>query len=145
MSERKRPIVTVGAVIERADGKILLVRTHKWHGRLGVPGGKVEYGETQEAALIREFREETALDIFEIRFLLAQDAIDSPEFYKPAHMILLNYSARTRETERLVLNDEAQALYWVTPSEALALDLTSFTRKLVEAFLESRARSSNSS
>ncbi|HEY4103860.1 MAG TPA: NUDIX domain-containing protein [Polyangiaceae bacterium] len=137
MSDSSRPIVTVGAIIERPDAKILLVRTHKWHGHLGVPGGKIDYGETQEAALVREIREETALSAYDVRFLLAQDAIDSPEFYKPVHMILLNYACRVLETDGLVLNDEAEAFDWLTPNEALTLDLTSFTRKLIEAFIES--------
>jgi ADP-ribose pyrophosphatase YjhB (NUDIX family) len=130
-----RPIVTVGAIIERPDGKILLVRTHKWRDRLGVPGGKIEYGETQHAALIREIREETGLSVREIRFVTVQEAIDSPEFYRPAHMLLLNYACRVDDTVSLTLNDEAEAFSWVTPREALGLDLNSFTRQLIEAWL----------
>ena len=133
MSER--PVVTVGAVIERPDGKILLVRTHKWKNSLGVPGGKIEYGETQHAALIREIREETGLHARDVRFVLVQEAIDSPEFYRPSHMVLLNYVCRVDDAEGLVLNDEAEAFSWVTPSEALAMDLNSFTRQLIEAWL----------
>ncbi|HWZ87716.1 MAG TPA: NUDIX domain-containing protein [Polyangiaceae bacterium] len=133
MSER--PIVTVGAIISRPDGKILLVRTHKWHDRLGVPGGKIEYGETQEAALAREILEETGLVIFDVRFVLVQESIDSPEFYRPAHMILLNYACRVNDTDSLTLNDEAEAFSWVTPNEALALDLNTPTRQLIEAWL----------
>ena len=136
MSER--PIATVGAVIERPDGKILLVRTHKWRNTLGVPGGKIEYGETQEAALKREILEETGLSVDDVRFVLVQEAIDSAEFHRPSHMLLLNYACRVLDTEQLVLNDEAEAFFWVRPSEALALDLNSFTRQLIEAWLEAR-------
>jgi ADP-ribose pyrophosphatase YjhB (NUDIX family) len=50
------PVTTVGALIERADGKVLLVRSHEWHGELGVPGGKVNYGERLEVALRREVK-----------------------------------------------------------------------------------------
>ncbi len=136
MSER--PIVTVGAVIERPDGKILLVRTHKWRHLLGVPGGKIESGETQEAALKREILEETALVVRDVRFVTVQESIASPEFYKPAHMLLLNYSCRVDDTAELTLNDEAEAFLWVTPSEALRLDLNTPTRQLLETWLATR-------
>ena len=133
-----KPIVTVGALIERPDGKVLLVRTHKWRDQLGVPGGKIEYGESQEAALLREIREETGLLARDVRFLLVQEAVDSPEFYRPAHMILLNYACRVDDTSTLALNDEAEGFVWVTPAEALQLDLSSFTRALVKAFIATR-------
>jgi ADP-ribose pyrophosphatase YjhB (NUDIX family) len=135
MSER--PVVTVGALIERADRKILLVRTHKWRGTLGVPGGKIERGETQTAALLREMREETGLSVRDIRFVIAQDAIDLPEFYRPSHMLLLNYSCRTDDTQ-VTLNDEAEEFLWLTPTQALALDLNAPTRTLIEVWLEQR-------
>ena len=134
-----KPIVTVGALIERPDGKVLLVRTHKWRDQLGIPGGKIEYGEAQEVALIREIREETGLIARDVRFLLVQEAVNSPEFYKPVHLILLNYACRVDDTSTLVLNDEAEGFLWVAPSEALKLDLSSFTRVLVKAFLAATA------
>jgi ADP-ribose pyrophosphatase YjhB (NUDIX family) len=133
-----RPIVTVGAIIERLDGKILLVRTRKWQNLLGVPGGKIESGETQEAALKREILEETALVIRDVQFVTVQESINSPEFYKPAHMLLLNYACRADDTAELTLNDEAEAFLWVTPSEASKLDLNTPTRQLLETWLATR-------
>jgi ADP-ribose pyrophosphatase YjhB (NUDIX family) len=132
------PIVTVGAIIERPDGKILLVRTHKWRNKLGVPGGKIEYGETQEAALAREILEETGLVIYDVRFVVVQESLDSLEFYRPSHMVLLNYACHVDATDELVLNDEAEAFFWATPNEALALDLNSPTRHLIETWLPTR-------
>ncbi len=134
---RQYPIVTVGALAENPQGEILLVRTHKWNHLLGIPGGKIELGESQHGALRREMLEETGLAIREIRFLLAQDSIDSPEFYRPAHMILLNYHCRVDSVE-VQLNDEAQAHLWVLPQEAISLDLNLPTRQLLEVFLAAR-------
>ena len=53
---RKRPVATVGALIEDDSGRFLMVRTHKWGHRWGIPGGKIERGEEAEAALRREIR-----------------------------------------------------------------------------------------
>ena len=130
-----RPVATVGAIIESPGGEILLIRTHKWRGRLGLPGGKIERGETQEQALRRELREETGLEVRDVRFLMVQDCIDSPEFYRPMHMLLLNYHCKVDGTD-VRLNDEAESYLWAAPSDALRLDLNEPTRTLILRFLE---------
>jgi ADP-ribose pyrophosphatase YjhB (NUDIX family) len=137
----ERPVVTVGAIIERSDGKLLLIRTHKWRGRWGLPGGKVERGETLEDALRRELREETGLEIDGIEFVTAQESIDSPEFHEPAHMLLMNYHSPPQASE-VRLNEEAEVSVWATPDEALALELNTPTRTLIERWLEKRLPSS---
>ena len=60
----ERPVVGVGAVIVEA-GKVLLVkrRYEPLAGRWSIPGGTLELGETLEAGVAREMREETGLDI----------------------------------------------------------------------------------
>ena len=125
-----RPVVTVGALIVDPAGRVLVVRTRKWNGAWGVPGGKIDRGEPAEAALVRELREETGLAIADIRFVAVLEAIDSPEFHKPAHMVLLNYVARSGGGP-VDLNDEAEEARWLAPDEALALPLNSFTRELI--------------
>ncbi|GAA5123580.1 NUDIX domain-containing protein [Luteolibacter yonseiensis] len=126
-----RPIATVGALVFDESNRILLVRTHKWGNRWGIPGGKIERGETSIAALEREISEETGLSLTDIRFALAQDCIDSPEFMRPEHFLLLNYTARATGTD-VVLNDEAEEFRWLSPAEALAMDLNQPTRTLIK-------------
>ena len=55
-----RAIVVSAAVIERDDAFLLTRRAADTHlgGRWEFPGGKVEHGETVEASLVREIREE---------------------------------------------------------------------------------------
>ncbi|MES2924921.1 MAG: HAD hydrolase-like protein [Verrucomicrobiota bacterium] len=125
-----RPIATVGALIHDGHGHVLMVRTHKWGDRWGIPGGKIERGESSTDALRREIREETGLDLRDIEFALVQDCIDSPEFMRPEHFILLNYVARATTTS-VTLNDEAEEFRWLTAADALDLDLNQPTRILL--------------
>jgi ADP-ribose pyrophosphatase YjhB (NUDIX family) len=125
------PIPTVGALLFEPGGEILLVKTHKWSGLYGVPGGKIEPGETLEQALRREIREETALEIDAVRLAMVQDCILHPEFHVPRHFILINFVARALGRE-VSLNDEAEEYRWVGLRESLALPLNEPTRRLVE-------------
>jgi phosphoglycolate phosphatase-like HAD superfamily hydrolase/8-oxo-dGTP pyrophosphatase MutT (NUDIX family) len=131
-----RPIATVGALIHDGNGRVLMVRTHKWGDRWGIPGGKIERGESSTAALEREILEETGLALTDIRFALVQDCIDSPEFMRPEHFLLLNYVARATTTA-VTLNDEAQEFRWLSPQDALTLDLNQPTRFLLMEVLDS--------
>lgn len=129
------PIPTVGALVEQ-EGLVLLVRTAKWRGLWGVPGGKVAWGEALEEALRREFREEVGLALSQVRFALVQEAIFSPEFYKPTHMLLFNYFARAEG--EVCPNEEILEWAWVEPEEGLAYPLNAFTRALLMRYLEER-------
>jgi phosphoglycolate phosphatase-like HAD superfamily hydrolase/ADP-ribose pyrophosphatase YjhB (NUDIX family) len=129
--ETHPPIPTVGALIYDTSGKVLMIRTHKWSNRWGIPGGKIKTNEPALDALRREVREETGLELRDIRFALVQDCIEPPEFYKKAHFLLLNYTAEATATD-VVLNDEAETYRWVTPDEAATMDLNGPTRILLD-------------
>jgi phosphoglycolate phosphatase-like HAD superfamily hydrolase/ADP-ribose pyrophosphatase YjhB (NUDIX family) len=129
--DSQRPVATVGALILDSEDQVLLVRTRKWSDRWGIPGGKIQFGERAEEALRREIREETALEIEAIEWVMVQDCIHSPEFYRDAHFLLLNYRARLSGPAKVVLNDEAQASCWVTPAAAWSMDLNQPTRVLL--------------
>ena len=67
MSRRQypdRPIVGVGAVIVD-EGKVVLIRRRyePLAGQWSLPGGAVDIGETLEAGVAREMKEETGLDV----------------------------------------------------------------------------------
>jgi 16S rRNA (cytidine1402-2'-O)-methyltransferase len=129
------PVVTVGALIFNSCGEVLMIRTHKWSDLWGIPGGKIKSGETAERALRREIKEETALDVDQIQFVLVQDCVNSPEFYRPAHFVLLNYTCVAGEGP-VSLNDEAEEFRWLGPEAALALQLNTPTRVLLDAVYE---------
>lgn len=127
----ERPLATVGALVFDDRGRGLFVRTPKWSGLWGVPGGKIDRGESIREAVVREFREETGLEITNLRWAPTLEAIDHPEFERPAHFVLLNFTARTGASD-VRLNDEADAYVWLSPLRALhELDLNRPTRELV--------------
>ena len=107
--------LVVAAVIEREDRRLLIGqrRRHdtsplKWE----FPGGKVEEGETPEAALIRELEEELGIDVEAsclAPFTFASYAY--PEF----HLVMPLYVCR--RWEGFVQPLDGQALKWVRPKD----------------------------
>ncbi len=65
MTQGSESVRCVGGLTYDADGRLLLVRrAHEpGRGRWSVPGGRVEAGEDDGAALVREMAEETGLTV----------------------------------------------------------------------------------
>lgn len=64
----RNPVPTVDIIIELNNGIVLIERKNEPLG-WALPGGFVDYGETVEAAAIREAHEETSLDVHDITLL----------------------------------------------------------------------------
>jgi len=136
--DKQFPLTTVGAlVINPSSGRVLIVKTTKWQGAWGVPGGKVEWGETLESALIREFREEVGLELTQVRFSLLQEAVLDPQFVREAHFIMVNYYAFSA-SETVTPNEEIEEWAWVTPQMAIEYPLNTYTRVLIEDYLQTQ-------
>ena len=131
--DQQPPLSTVGALIFNAQGEALMIRTHKWSNKWGIPGGKIKWGEKSESALRREILEETNLKVKDIRFVLVQDCIHSKEFYKDAHFVLLNYTCRATGKLEVKLNHEGQEYKWLKPAAAMKLKLNKPTKILLDA------------
>lgn len=138
MTSKKLPVLTVGALVESPRQEILIVETTKWNGTWGVPGGKVDFGETMEDALLREFQEEVGLQLTNIRFALLQEAVLDAQFYQPAHFALVNYFAQSATTA-ITPNQEIVKWTWVTPTEALTYPLNSYTKILIDYFIQNKS------
>jgi len=129
------PEATVGALILNGKGEILLVRSYKWGTKYTVPGGHIELGERSETAVKREIREEVGLEVEPVRLLLVQEAIYPADYIKHEHYIFLDYLCRTNSSEVKLDGKEIQEYVWTTPNAALQMELESFTRNLVEAYM----------
>ena len=105
-------LVAAVALVD-SDGRVLLARRPEGKSMAGLwefPGGKVHDGETPEAALIRELREELAIDTVES--CLAPFTFASHR-YEDFHLLMPLYLCRVWQgTPRA---QEGQALAWVRP------------------------------
>ena len=111
-----QPIVLVAAVaLVDPDGRVLLAERPAGKRMAGLwefPGGKVEMGETPEATLIRELKEELAIDVTAAclaPFTFASHA------YADYHLLMPLYVCRRWKGNPAP--SEGQALKWVRPRE----------------------------
>jgi nucleoside triphosphatase len=141
MQSQQYPEPTVGALIFDPEGRLFLMRSHKWAGAYVVPGGHVELGETLEAAVRREVFEETGLTIDDVRLVCVQEFIYDPAFWQPRHFLFFDYACRTDGTA-VRLNDEAEEYAWLTVDEALQLPPEPYTEKAIRAYLAQQQQES---
>jgi len=116
MDNAVHPIVLVAAVaLIDTDGRVLLAERPAGKHLAGMwefPGGKVQPGETPEAALIRELDEELGISTHEsclAPFTFASHTY--PEF----HLLMPLYVCR--KWEGIVTAREGQRLQWVRPAQ----------------------------
>ncbi len=109
-----KPLLLVAAcALVDADGRVLLARRPEGKPMAGLwefPGGKLLPGETPEAALIRELREELGVDVAEA--CLAPFAFAS-HAYERFHLMMPLYVCRRWQGR--AEGREGQALAWVRP------------------------------
>ncbi|HEV2567115.1 (deoxy)nucleoside triphosphate pyrophosphohydrolase [Sphingomonas sp.] len=124
-------MTVVAAALIRADGRVLLQQRGPDRSMAGLwefPGGKVEPGETPEAALARELDEELGIAV--------DPALFAPAAFASAplgsrHLLLLLYSAYAWAGEPQAL--DASALRWVTVDEMRSLPMPPADVPLVDA------------
>lgn len=108
-------IPCVGAVVFDDEGRLLLIQRANAPGRglWSIPGGRVEAGETDEAALVREMREETGLEVAigrEVGILVRE--LESGDRY-----VIRDFLATVVGDSVLVPGDDADDAAFVRPED----------------------------
>jgi 8-oxo-dGTP diphosphatase len=110
------PLLWVAAVaLVDADSRILLAQRPAGKSMAGLwefPGGKMEPGESAEAALVRELQEELGI---ETRESCLAPLTFASHAYESFHLMMLVYACRTWRGQ--VVAKEGQQLAWVRPIE----------------------------
>jgi mutator protein MutT len=132
--------VAAGAVVVDDEGRVLLVR--RGHapsaGEWTLPGGRVEAGETPEAAIVRELREETAL----VASVVASLGVVTLE-REGATYVVHEYLVRP-ESQVASAGDDAAEVRWVEDRELAALGVRAEAVAVIRRGLSHPARARGS-
>lgn len=131
-------IQVVGAVLVRDDGHILACRRAPGRTSAGLwefPGGKVEAGESPEAALRRELQEELGFDAV-IGPLVTRDVTE----VNGVGIDLACYRVKTDENFAIESADHDE-LRWVAPGKLFELDWARPDLPAVRELVHDQARS----
>jgi mutator protein MutT len=133
----ERPVVGVGAVIVR-DGQVLIVkrRYEPLAGHWSLPGGTLELGETLEAGVIREMREETGLDVDVGPVIEVFDRIMFDESQRVRyHFVLVDYLCWPAGGQLCAGSDVDEAIF-VDPDSLAPYNLTEKAQAVIDRGME---------
>ncbi|MCX6953486.1 MAG: (deoxy)nucleoside triphosphate pyrophosphohydrolase [Verrucomicrobia bacterium] len=135
MASPQPPLPVVCALIEDAGGRVLIAQRPA-HKHLALkwefPGGKIEPGETPEAALLRELREELGCDVAIVRALPR-----CTHRYPTVVIEMTPFVCRLTPASPVPHPHEHVALRWVDRAElsAPSLDLAAADLPVVASYL----------
>ncbi|WP_269150465.1 pyrimidine (deoxy)nucleoside triphosphate diphosphatase [Enterobacter hormaechei] len=120
----------VAAILEK-EGKILLAQRPEHADQPGMwefAGGKVEAGETQQEALIRELREELGIEAVPARYVASHQR-------EVSQRLIHLYAWHVPEFSGELKAHYHSALVWCKPEDAFTYDLAPADIPLLEAFI----------
>ena len=156
MTSIKGPILVTAAVIQNAQGEILMAQRPDHHvlagGQWEFPGGKVEPGESPETCVKREIFEELGveIDVGEFAGLFSyiyRTGTGDRPLDPQVHIMLAIYRATLaessmgvgRDVAKFALND-VQAVKWLSPIDRPDLSIAPADVKIVDTIWTARDR-----
>jgi 8-oxo-dGTP diphosphatase len=120
MAMPKTPALTTDCAIYDPEGRVLLIRRghDPYAGGYALPGGFVEIGETMEAACRREVREETGIEIGELRLV---GVYSDPSRDPRGHTVSVAYAAMLPRALSPQSGSDAASAEWIADWRSLAL------------------------
>lgn len=106
---------SVEILLRREDGKYLTVTNRRWGG-FSCPGGKIDPGEHPEDAMMREFKEETGLDVVAFRQVFGGVHFAMPKDPGPPWFCLA-YEVQIPDDQEPRQVEEGTEIGWHTASE----------------------------
>ena len=131
----RQPVPAVGVVVLRGE-EVLLVRrgTAPRLGQWSLPGGRIEWGETAEAAALRELTEETGVEAELLGLIEVLDALFTSRTTGETtrHYVLIDFAARWLSGEPVAGDDAAEARFFHHAEVAGLVEWTE-TVRIIEA------------
>ena len=126
------PYVTVDAIIELPAGIVIIKRSNPPFG-WALPGGFVNYAESLEDEVIREAKEETNLDLNQVKqFHTYSDPARDPRF----HTVGTVFIAKAKGTPKA--QDDAVDIKVIKVTDIEKLDFAFDHKKILQDYLESK-------
>jgi len=126
------PYVTVDAIIEVDDGIVLIERSNPPYG-WALPGGFVDCGESLETAVCREAKEETGLELLNLRQMHTySDPKRDPRFHTVTAVFIATGKGEAR------FGDDAKGLKIVPHNELLGLEYAFDHHSVIRDYLDQR-------
>jgi len=130
-------LLVVAVALIDAQGRVLLAQRPPGKSMAGLwefPGGKLHPGETPEAGLVRELKEELGLTVCATDL---EPLTFASHAYPDFHLLMPLFSCRRWEGEPTPL--EGQGLAWVFPAEFSAYPMPPADEPLARVIQASRA------
>lgn len=130
MSSAEKPALDIAAgVLIKPSGEVLIAQRRPGTdgaGKWEFPGGKVESGESNSQALVRELREEIGIEVKAARPLLAFS-------HKYSHRLVRLQMWLVTEWTGMPTGCEGQTLAWATTEQLPEFDLLAANKPIVDA------------